>query len=405
MKIFKLILLILSLYIYLYNPILKILGFGSIKILLIVSILYLVLNKSIYTFLLNFKTELIFTIILILYSFPITYFGDSSAVFVPYQHFTWFIECFFISAFILFYFQDLFVRYSFEFLIVIVGTIASMITLYLIINPSVNEWMRESVLIDALDTTDTVFDYRGFTFAETSSFAYGIIQGLVFAFCLNSLRKSALYAIPIIPLFISILFNARIGFSAVFISIVLLLIFKRLKFKTIFVGLIIFIFGSFFVQNSSLFTDNDDSLAWGFSFFKDTFSVISGRDTSDSNYDILFNEMLVFPNTIHGFIFGEGRSAYGVAVNSSDIGYINEILTGGVVYLLIIMFFMHYLYRRNLIYTYDKYYTLLFIFVLLVVNVKGIALFVPNGFFRLFIFFYIYCIYFKCNYIEQTEIK
>ena len=115
--------------------------------------------------------------------------------------------------------------------------------------------------------------------------------------------------------------------------------------------------------------------------------------------------MIVFPTSFIGVVFGEGRSAYGISVNDSDIGYINELLIGGLIYLSIIMLFMYYLYRRNLIYAYDNYYTLLFIFVLLVANIKGVALFVPNGFFRLFVLFYIYSIYFTNKDIEQSEIK
>lgn len=317
--------------------------------------------------------------------------GDGTAIMVPYQHIIWFLECFVIPIFLLTFFKDIFQKHSWEFLTIAIGSIASLITLYLIINPDVNVWIRGSVILEPLDSTPANLFFRGFSIAESSSYGYGVIQGLFLAFCLFSIGKSILYIIPILPLLISILFNARIGFAVVIISMLFMITSKRIKFIALIIVLIIVLIAVFFVNNSSFVSDNTTSIEWGLNFFTDTFSFFRG-ESSGSNYDVLFNDMLFFPSTIFGVIFGEGRSAFGI-VKGSDIGYVNQILTGGVFYLLMMFSFLWYMYKRNLKYATDKLYPTLFFITLLIVNIKGSAFFVSHSFFRLFTLYYIYCIF------------
>lgn len=393
MRVIKYIFFFLCLYIYIYNPILQILGFGSIKILLFISLFYFFVHKETISFLQNYKKEMFYTFLLIIYLIPIVFLGDGTATMIPYTHLIWFLECFIIPLFLLFYFKNIFQKYQIESLLVIIGTIASLITFFLINNPEINTWIRQSVIVDTLDKTSSNWDFRGFTFAESSSYAYGVVQGIMLALCLISIRKSYLYAIPIIPIFISILFNARIGFSVLIIALALMLIFKRLKIKYVIIGAITVLSGVVLYNNSSFVSENSTSLEWGLGFFDDTFALISGGDASETNYEVLSNRMFFLPENFVDIIFGEGRIVFGDENQDSDIGYVNQIYTGGIIYLLILLSFLWYMYNSNVKITHDKLLPLLFMIVLLVVNIKGNAFFLSNGFFRMFTLYYIYSTY------------
>lgn len=327
------------------------------------------------------------------YTIPLVILGNGSAITVPYSHLVWFLECFIIPIFLLTFFKDIFEKYSWESLVVIAGTIAAFITIFLINNPEINLWMRGSVIVDSLDTTGKEWSFRGYTFAESSAFGYGVIQGIFFAICLFSLKKSNLYFIPLIPLLTSILFNARVGFVVVIISLILMLVYKRIKIKgLIATGVLIFITVLFY-NNSAFINENKTTIEWGMTFFDETFSFLSAGDTSNSTFGALAGTMLFFPKTFFGLIFGEGRTVFAQQSMDSDIGYVNQIFTGGLIYIGIMLFFLWYMYKRNLKYATDKLYPILFFLTIITVNFKGSVFFMSHSFFRLFILYYIYCIF------------
>jgi len=104
--------------------------------------------------------------------------------------------------------------------------------------------------------------------------------------------------------------------------------------------------------------------------------------------------MIFFPSNIFNIIFGEGRIVSGAKINS-DIGYINQIFIGGIIYLILMLLFLLYMFIRNIKVSTNKLFPVLFFLTLIVVNIKGDAFFVPRGFFRLIIFYYVYCILLK----------
>lgn len=389
MKALKYFILFICLYIYLYNPIFQALGFGLIKVLLVISIFYFVYNKTARNYLLNFKSEFLILFFIILYILPFVLLGDGTAKVIPYQHFIWFLESFFIPVFLMFAFKSIFTNVSHIKIFVIIGFIASLISIYLLVNPSINIWVRSSLIVDTLDVIHTDLDFRGFSLSEGSSFDYGIMQGIILSICLLNLRKSLLYAIPILPLFISILFNARIGFAVVIITLILMFVNKRLNFKAI-VGTAVVSLIAFQIYNTSNFVNqNDSGLEWGLSFFEDTFDFIKG-ESSGSNYDVLSDDMLFFPTNVINIIIGEGRLVFGLDSGGSDIGYVNQIFAGGILYLLFLLLFLFYLYRKYKIFSNDKLFFSILFLSLIVVNIKGNAFYVSVGFTRFIMLFLIF---------------
>src|SRR5690606_20287970 len=101
--------------------------------------------------------------------------------------------------------------------IIHVGTIASLFTFILIAFPDINLFVKQNVV--ASDDT-TVFAYaRNFGISEGLTFAYGTVQGLIFAITLYYARVNWTYYLLVPFLFLSILFNARIGFVPVIFAI------------------------------------------------------------------------------------------------------------------------------------------------------------------------------------------
>jgi hypothetical protein len=355
----------------------------------------MIVVKKVHLFISIFKNEIIFSLILIIYSSLVVFFGDGTAYKVPYTHLVWFMECFIIPFFFVFFFKDIFQNRSWESIVVNIGLLASLVTLFLILNPKINFYIRDSVIRDFLiNISDPRTQSRGFTISENSTFGYGIIQGLLLAICLISIKRNYLYVIPVFFLFVSILFNARIGFASVIIGILLLLFRRKAKILNVFILGVVLCMGYFFLFRSNFSKNHLTSLQWGFNFFDDTIKFITGNEQHHSNYSILFHKMIFFPHNIFNIIVGEGRIVF-YASKNSDIGYINQIFIGGIVYLFLLLSFLFYMFLRNLKTTSNRLFTFLFFLTLIVVNIKGNAFFVPSGFIRLITFYYVYCILIK----------
>ncbi len=394
MRIFKYILFILCLYIYIYNPIFKVLGFGSIKLLLLLSFIYLLFKGFYSRFFGIFKNEIIFTSILILYPFLSTLMGNISGITVSYMHFIWFLECFIIPTFLVLYFKDIFNWFSWESIVVQVGFLASIITFFLILNPTINIFIRNSVIIESLDDLSGNMYFRGFSLAENSAFGYGVIQGLILSICLFSIKKSIGYIIPIIFLLVSIMFNARIGLVPVLISLFLLIVNKKINLFYIITFSSIIFLAYWFLFYSSFAKQNETTLKWSLGIFKDAQNFMTGKsDNKSTNFTYLFGSMFFLPSDFCGLIFGTGSNVFYNGSRNSDIGYVNQIFQGGLLYLLIMLLFLWKMFKRNCINTSNKLLPIMMFLTICVVNYKGNAFFVPSGFFRLISFYYIFSIF------------
>lgn len=382
------ILLVLFLYIYLYNPIFLFLGIGSIKPLLIIAILYAIIDKRVFNLLLQFKYEVIFTFILIIYTLLATLRGDMEIIMVPYQHFIWFMESIFLPVVFVIWFRAVFSRYNWEKWIVIAGFIASLISLTLILNPEWNEFVRSSLLDVSLSDDDMSW-FRGFGLAEGLAGSYGVIQGIILGMCLYMVRRHAMYVVPVLPLLISIAFNARTGFAAVIIALILLIAARRLS-----IQLVAAVFGIALIivcilnSESEFIYNNYKTLEWVMTSFIQTGDFLSGNSTGNTTLDTLLIRSIFYPENAMGLLFGEGIIPY-FHLNHSDVGYINELMFGGIVYLLLLLSFLAYMYMRVCKKNVIKFYSLFFVFTLLIFNVKSTCLFIPGGVFRLFSLYYV----------------
>ncbi|MCH6234327.1 hypothetical protein [Cognataquiflexum rubidum] len=362
---------------------------------------YIIFSGFLPRFLKLFEIEVLMTLLLVSYSIAIVLIGENSFS-IPYVHIIWYLECFLIPTFFLFLFRSTFSWLSWETIIVHVGLLAALITIFLILNPVTNLFVRNSIIIDSLDSISSDnWDFRGFTIAESSSYGYGIIQGLILAICILSIKKNLMFLIPILFLFISIIFNARVGIAPVAISIMLLILSGQLSLKSIFLVSIIILIGYNIFLFSSFSEQNETSLIWGLSIFNDANDFIQGKE-SNAGYNILFTEMLFLPTNFSGLFFGNGQKVFASSIRQSDVGYVIQIFRGGLVYLSIMMFFLFFLFRRCLKINPNKLLPILFFLTIIVANIKGDALFNPSGFFRLFAFYYVYSVFASKNLIVNN---
>lgn len=397
MRIVKYLVLISLLYIYIYNPLFRALGVGPIKLLLACSLAFILLSGFLARFLKIFQTEILLILVLISYSIGMTLIGQNTLV-IPYTHLIWFLECFLIPAFLLLLFKDVFKRLNWETVVVHTGFIASLITLFLILNPSVNQLVRDAVIEDNLDTVlpmDEMF-FRGFSIAESSSYGYGIVQGLILAVCLVSARKSALFMVPVLFLFISIIFNARIGIAPALISFILLIAYRRFKTRNLIAIVAVTALAVWFFQQSSFAEENEVSLKWAFGIFTDLEGVAKGTKNT-TVYNTIFQTMIFFPSELSDLIFGNGEKVFAANGRASDVGYVIQIFRGGLIYLSLMLIFLWMMYARSKRVSPDKLLPLIFFLTILIANVKGNAFFNPNSFFRLFSFYYVYIIFISHN--------
>lgn len=375
-------------YFFIYSPYLKYLQIGTGKIVLFISLLYLLFNIKSINYITLFKNEIFFVFILIFYSLLTLLWGDGSSTIIPYLHFQFIVDCIFVPVILYKMFNSSIDLKRLNVYLIYVGTIASFITLFLVLNPVVNLYLRENIIVDDLDSgtvQDSLRYIRGFSFSESSTFGFGITQAILFGLALNETKNNSKFFLPLIFFLISILFNARVGFVVAIISLILLT--ERIKIYS-FVYISIVFFGCYLYLNYSDFAiDNSQSIIWATDFFVESFSFFS-NEKADTTYGLLIGEMFFFPKNIVSLLFGEGKIVMGKSIGS-DVGYVNQIFIGGLLYLFLLLSTLFYCYFNFHKFNRNSFIGVFFLITILIINFKGSALLTSHSFYRLFFLIYV----------------
>lgn len=399
---FNLFFLVLLLYGYIYNPIFSIIGIGSVKILLIMAIIYSFFNNKIFKSLVHFKAELIFVFILVIYSFFSSLRSEVALFTQAYLYIVWFIESIYLPIVIFVVFKKVIDKYQWDKLLITVGVIAAGITIILIFNPSLNNFVRYTLIQTSGKELDEYALIRDFGFADGLRGVYPMTQGLILGLCLFAIRKSIWYALLILPLVVSIAFNARTGLLALPISLILLLVHFKFNIK------VILVFASFFflILNSALIFDsfisnNQETFDWLSIGYEEVIANLKGDRTGVASETLLVNEKFISPNTI-SLLFGTGN--FGPSLVRVDNGYYYYLWFGGWVFMSIIFLFLLYTFMRLNRIEKEKYYPYLFFSLLLIYTVKSNYLFNPSGMSRVIGLYYVYRILsFKITIKEENN--
>lgn len=329
--------LIFFIYIFLYAPDIKGIPFPTPLFLLPFTYYYLLSNRTaLPRFYKLFRIEILLLFALLIYVFILDFSYGRNVYFthVCYYIFEVLPTCFFIVA-VFFKHSN---RDSFYKLLIIVGTIAATISILSLLIRPLNDLL--TFILKGNPITDP-YTGRDYGFASGFLYTYPIGQGFIGVLCLKMSSKSKKYIVPFLLILISIVINARIGLIPIFIYFIYVLLTFNLKsiiFLVLLTGVIVV------VINSGLLSAHQELVDWNLSMFYDISNYFLGTDLgkyggSYSWFNFVIDNFLVFPTNTIDWIFGENREIFLAIRNHSDVGYINDLIYGGLILVFLITLF------------------------------------------------------------------
>lgn len=393
MKYISYLIYIVILYIFLHNPIIKIMGdLGTIKLLYILPIVF-AFKKSVrfLYFCKLFKNEMILMLLLTAFAF-FRYVGGGEWNYVRVFIVT-VVETFVIPYYIIYFSLRLGFDTSKKITknLLVVGCIGAVISSLCVAVPSFNTFIRDRVL--QIEITDSLFDssYRGFGISEGLTYSYGVVQAIVLGLGIFTLKSNKWFIPFSFLIFISGAFNARTSIIIMSVAILVYAINNRSIGGFIFLTLIITMFFLFFEKLLFILNVDEQTIVWLGKFFEETDSIFANKSLAASDTtSALFIDMWIYPSTLIEWIIGTGENIYYSKIHNSDVGWIIQLNYGGILYLLLLYSLVIHILRK-LLKKGDKMIALFFIISFMIANSKGP--FIPNsGGWRLMIFVYYYII-------------
>jgi len=403
----KVVMLIVTVYVYIFNPLVKGLP-NLIWLFLPIAGGYILYHSLTGKLLYLFKNEMILVVLITLFTLlrDVDWTNGTLNKNFLYVNGSLLVEAFPLSFFIV----DVCSK-KFEFsskdsdnrlINVILWTcaIAAFITIILLVNPGLNNLMNNKILAASEYQQNNLL--RGFGFASTLFYSYGLVQGTAAAIILLKMSEDKkhffVYFIVLIVLLISILVNARIGMAPVIIMICYL-IFVRKKIKMFLyasgilgVLLVVFLSSDFAEKYQKI-------IEWGFSFFTQTLGFVSeGKHQAGSNTYSALGKMVVLPDNIFDWIIGSGTDLFlhgqtSGTITHSDVGFVRQLYYGGIVYLTLLMTLVTVMAVRLYNLRKHRWFFILFVLTVIAANIK--SNFINNhSAFRLFLLIYMGFIYY-----------
>lgn len=388
-------LLLILLYIALNIPTLYFFPGSPTLYMLPFAYVYITLKQKWSVYLYCFRHELIVLSILCFYSFFLDFISNEDIYFQNVLYYI--VDLFPLSFFLVLLCDDILSKNENEKnnislldLIIFISFISGIISLFLFLNPEINNFLKSTVL----RTPDKVlFDpflsaYRSFGFASGLLFNFPIMQGLIASLCILMFVRNRIYILFVPFIILSIFFNARIGFVPIVLCLILLLLrYKqyRLVYMYIALSILLFIMIAFYFELWDFFESTTEWVLTGVYAISDRF-LNTNYSESFTTFDIL-DEMLVFPQN---YIIGDQIYLFGI---SSDIGYILQLNYGG--FVLILMFLLFWIVLFSDLYKCsdssfeNRVFILIIIITVILSNYKGDFL-EPSCAQRFIILFYVW---------------
>lgn len=333
------------LFMYIFMPPLKI---NILHILFLGGILYLVINikkiskikkKNIY------YENIFFISLIILYSSLLVLISENGDIKILKAIIISFVEMYTISLTFCFYLKIN--KKSFIYLwdrlykIAILQSIIALISftfkevqLFIL-----NNFLKIKLSNEQIKILESIASRRLYGLSNGLTYSTPIYQAILSSSFLFYKKSNKIICLII---FISAIINARIAII-VFIIVLVLSLIQKIKnnsivenFKFFLKGLmliIIFLIVSNIIMNN-LFINNN-TLLWIKEAFDEIFNLFKGEKKGTFYY--LFEKFLIFPKGFQ-LIFGEGYTLFGKEAGS-DIGYINDLWFGGIIYTVLIWIF------------------------------------------------------------------
>lgn len=311
--------IVFCLYLLLFNPAFTFAG-GLHSSLFMWPLLVLLINKKYRRGLQRHKGLFVTWTLLFIYIFLRTLSGGIPAYLIG--HIVILIETIFISFLLIKI--SLFFKVDLEKALLLVASVASVISCWCLINPSVNEYIKGIQVI----TNDYLlrFSFRGFGLGEGLTFTYAVILGSICALGICKIKKYKWFIVFIPIVSIAVLINARTGFIPIGISFIFFMLTENKLSYYLYVLVAIGILGVLWVLILEDWVPSD-TLEWSLMFFEEI-----GDGTEGDTVQVLLNTT-AWPDDASEWIFGKGFSVFEpIRGKRTDVGYLIQLCYGGIIY-------------------------------------------------------------------------
>ena len=282
----------------------------------------------------------------------------------------------------------------------IAGTTAALISCLCLFSPAFDSFVRATQIEYSNVNTFKVF--RAFGFAQSLNFEYGIVQGLICGMGVLYIKEYKWYVLFIPFTILAILINARTGLLVLAMVFAVKVIVER-KIRIMVITCIMAVVVVTYYPLLSVFMP-EDTYEWVEEFFLEVGDSLFGTNNSAYSSYETYNEMIHLPSGIFEWIAGSGFSANDMQNKASDIGYVNQLLYGGLLFMIALFIFCYQFIKLNINNKYVKKGLLLFMALgLLLANFKGGALCSNGGSFRLFAIISFYYFYYSHSFLTKNK--
>ena len=395
----KYFIVVLVLYLYIHDPYIYFGGMrmGSIKLLYIPTILLLITKSyKVKAFLKVFNTERNVFIIALGFIIIRTLLGGE-----PIYLWDWvgsFLEVMIVPCFIIRFMSSSGFG-SFESMaksLLVVGAVATVISMLCLSIPPVNDFVRINILHFTSDMRAFEHSFRGYGISESVSSQYGYVQGIMVVLGVMFIKSNRwfLYFLPFVLL--SALVNARTGAIVAVLGIVLYLVYN----KNYSYSLVIIAVSALFILNFDAVLDliipNEKTRYWIKDFIEQMDAVMDEGVEGSRQASTLFGHMFILPETTEEWIIGRGFNlrANDMGLDNSDVGFIQQLNYGGLIYVFILVGLIIYATRRLFV-TKHKFFAFFFLLVFVIINIKTHYLLNSGAFRVMMLTYYMLLIYTK----------
>ena len=379
------------LYLFLFNPPYSVFRglFGIGNFIVLASIIFAFAKpKVVKHFLHYFKKEYSILVILLVYVVLRTVIGGGDKAYIA-RHFLGFCDLFLVTPMILFFAKKIGIATEEQAVraILLVSSFAAIISFLCLINPSLNDYVKNSLLQLSADDYIMVNDYRGFGYASLLTSDYGFLLGLVAGYGSLYLKNNKLFILCIPLLLFATIINARTGVVLAMAIIAVSTLAKR-DFRYIFViGALAIVLISYYDVFFEMIGVDARTSEWSMSVFKEVQDVSQGNIQESYAANELFNNMIVFPPSFLEWIVGRGYSIVkGGSAGYSDVGWILQLNYGGIIYISILYSFFFVMLRRLSAKRIRTTFWVVLVYILLI-NTKSSIFPGYSSFYLLFMFY------------------
>lgn len=254
---------------------------------------------------------------------------------------------------------------SIQNIMIIVFLVASLISVFLITNPQFAIATRVIFDSTSIYTDDRFIARRQFGISQYLLFTYSILMAFMAGkfICINKIR----YFIIGLLCVIAFAFNARTGFVILLIYVLVYAYINKLNiFKFKYFLLIPFLLAFCIPYLALRFPETYE---WMTDAFVDVFEP---GESKEGTLETL-NSYVFFPENLQTWLIGEGYSRFQSLSKNSDVGYVNQIFYGGILYfILILCMYVKIIYRYYRLST-DRIAFIALLISILISNYKGFA--------------------------------